>query len=100
MTNGDVAEIVQQTAKSQGLQLGVSFDDPVGPGEANEVVLGMEQTVKLLGISPPGAAEVRQVIADTVLEALDGAPVRSVPGRADDSQISSSELSATLQGGL
>jgi UDP-glucose 4-epimerase len=98
MTNADVAEIVQQTARERGLRLDVSFDDPAGPGEANEVVLGMEQTVELLGIAPPGAAEVTQIIADTVLEALHGAPPRSAPRRAEDSQLN--QLSATLQGGL
>jgi nucleoside-diphosphate-sugar epimerase len=100
MTNRDVAEIVQQTARERGLRLDVSFDDPPGPGEASEVVLGMEQTVKLLGIAPPGAAEVRQVIADTVREALEGMQPHSVPRPAKDSQFNSNELSATLQGGL
>jgi len=70
MTNRDVTEIVQQIAREQGFRLDVSFDDPPGHGEANEIVLDMEETVKLLGIAPPGAAEIRRVIAETVLKAL------------------------------
>ncbi len=70
MTNREVAEIVQQVARDNGFRLDVSFDDPPGPGEAKEVVLDIEKTEKLLEIAPPGAAEIRRVIAETVLETL------------------------------
>ena len=70
MTNREVAEIVQEVAGNEGLRLDLSFEDPPGPGEAGEVVLDVEDTVKLFGIIPPGPAEVRQAIAGAVLETV------------------------------
>jgi nucleoside-diphosphate-sugar epimerase len=63
MTNREVAEIVRETAAEMGFALRCVFDDPPGPGEAREVVLDMEETVRLLGIAPPAPAEVRASIA-------------------------------------
>jgi len=70
MSNGEVAEIVQQAAAALGFHLKISFEDPPCPGEATEVVLDMEDTEKLFGIRPPGPAAVRETIAGTVEQAL------------------------------
>lgn len=70
MTNREVAEIVQQVIRDLGFQLDLSFEDPPGPGEAGEVVLDVEEMVTLLGIAPPGPAEVREAIAWAVLESF------------------------------
>jgi nucleoside-diphosphate-sugar epimerase len=69
-TNREIAEIVREVAGKEGLRLDLSFEDVPGNGEASEVVLDMENTVKLFGIAPPGPAEVRLAIAAAVLEAI------------------------------
>ncbi|HEV2446122.1 MAG TPA: NAD(P)-dependent oxidoreductase [Candidatus Sulfopaludibacter sp.] len=77
VTNREVAEIVQQAVRGLGLQLDVSYDDAPGAGEADEVVLDMEETVKLFGIVPPSPDEVRESIAGAAVEFLRGARVSS-----------------------
>jgi UDP-glucose 4-epimerase len=80
MTNREVAEIVQQVAAMQGFALNVAFDDPPGAGEADEVVLDMEETVKLLGLDPPDADKVRESIAEAVVDHLCRARLTQVAG--------------------
>jgi len=71
MSNRDVAEIVGETAKSLGFRLETTFTDPAGPGEADEVVLNVEDTVARCGFGPPREDEVRRAIAASVRESLE-----------------------------
>ena len=80
MTNREVAEIVQQVAAGQGFRLDVVFDDPPGAGEADEVVLDMEETVTLLGLEPPNAEEVRKTVMGAIAELLRGTRVAQSAG--------------------
>ena len=82
MTNREVAEVVQQVAAASGYRLELTFDDPPGPGEADAVVLDMEETVELFGIAPPGPAEVRRSIAEAAQEELSGARAARGAGSA------------------
>jgi len=86
MTNREVAGIVQHAARRLGYRLELSFEDPAGPGEAEEVVLDMRETVRLLDLEPPGHDEVRAAIAAAAVEHLHGAPAARAVGsgaRAD-----------------
>jgi UDP-glucose 4-epimerase len=70
MSNREVAGIVRETAHGLGFRLDLRFDDPPGLGEAREVVLDIDDTVRWCGIEPPPAEDVRQTIVDAVRQSL------------------------------
>jgi nucleoside-diphosphate-sugar epimerase len=71
MTNREIAEIVQEAANGRGFPLDFTFDDPPGPGEADQVVLDPEDTTKALGLAPPTPSEIKRAIADAVVESFE-----------------------------
>jgi UDP-glucose 4-epimerase len=66
MTNRAVAEIVQRIVTEYGLHLEIDWDNPIGPGEATEVVLDMKKTVRQFGLPLPGPDEVVSAIEESV----------------------------------
>ncbi len=64
-TNGEVAAIARRIAQRHGLRLEISFADPPAPGEAGEIVLQVDRSIRRLGILPPGPEEVVASIEDS-----------------------------------
>lgn len=72
MTNLEVAHIVRDLLRTRGYELRIDPSLPLEPGEADHVVLAMDETARTFELPVPDEDAVREAIAAAVAAALDG----------------------------
>ena len=81
MTNGDVGAIVTRLLGKLGYRLNIRWDGPLDPGESSSIVLGIDETVEMFGISPPDHDAVVASIEEASLSWLSGSAENGPPQR-------------------
>ncbi len=66
MTNGEVAAIVQEALEEKDIRLKIDWGSPLVAGEAQSVVLDMEQTARVLSVGVPTHEQVIEAIRASV----------------------------------
>lgn len=66
MTNGEVGEVVQRVLAQEEITLAIRWDSPPVVGEANAVVLQVEETLSATGLSRPTREQIESSITQGV----------------------------------